>query len=113
MRAAADARIGDDQIGRAKALDEIARRRLGGLGVGDIERVSNDRAGKRAADRAARDQREDGVGGSVVPRQRFSDTGGSAGDDDFGYLPFRTWSTRKLIVSIMPCWLRPWSALTV
>jgi hypothetical protein len=94
MRADAYARVGDDEIRCAEALDEIARRRLRGLGVGDIQLVGDDRAGQRDADRAARDQAEDGVGGGVEPRQRLSDAGGSAGDDDPLYLPFRTWSTR-------------------
>jgi hypothetical protein len=90
MRADADAGIGDDEIRRAEALDEVACRRLSGLGVCNVQLVSENRPRQRDADRAARDQGEDGVGGSVVPRQRLADAGRGAGDDDLVYLPFRT-----------------------
>ena len=62
MGADADARIRDDEIRCAEALDEIARRGLGGLGVDDVELIGDDGAGKREVDRAARDQGEDRVG---------------------------------------------------
>jgi hypothetical protein len=94
MRADTDAGIRDDEVRCAEAADEVLRRGLRRLGVGDVERVGDLRAGQRAADRAARDQAEDGIGRSVVPRERLADAGGGAGDDDALYLPFRTCSTR-------------------
>ena len=99
MRADAYAGVRNDEIGRAEAAEEVARRRLCCLDVGDVQRVGDDGAGKRKADRPARYQAEDGTGGSVEPSQRLSDARGSAGDDyscgGFSYyLAFRTWSTR-------------------
>lgn len=62
MRADADAGIGDDEVRGAEAIDEVLRSSLGGLRVGDIQRIGDDRAGKRDRDRPARDQAEGRAG---------------------------------------------------
>jgi len=75
VRADADAGIGDDEIGRTEAIDEVLRGRLRGLGVSDVERIAGDGAGEGKRDRAAGDQAERRAGRRVVPRQRFADAG--------------------------------------
>jgi hypothetical protein len=94
VRADADARIGDDQVRSAEAIDKVAGGDRGRFCVRDIERIGDDGAGERQADVPARDQAENRVRRGVVPRQRLADARRGAGDDDSLYLPFRTWSMR-------------------
>jgi hypothetical protein len=94
MRANADARVRNDEIGSAEAAEEVARRALDLLRIRYINGVGDDGAGEREGDRPPGDQAEGGVWRGVVPRQRLSDAGGGAGDNNVRYLAFRTWSTR-------------------
>src|SRR5256885_2375125 len=95
-RAAADAGIGDHDVRRTEAADEIARRSGERTLVGHIERVMDHRAGKSAGRRPAGNEPEHRVGRGVMARERLTDARGGAGDDDALrlYLPFLITSIR-------------------
>jgi len=59
VRADADACIGDDDVRRAEAVDEIARRVGERALIGDVERVMGRRARQAAGRPAAGNQSED------------------------------------------------------
>jgi hypothetical protein len=112
MRAGIDAGIGDDELRRAKAVDEIARRIGEAAQIGDIERVVDNGAGEVRRRRAPGNEAQRDAGCSVVAGERLADAGRSAGDDDrtrcfagaeaaaeaaavaVAYLPFLTMLTR-------------------
>jgi hypothetical protein len=82
VRAYADAGVGDHELRRAEAPDEVGGRPPERRRIGDVDRIANHGARQTGAALSAGNQSEDRVRGSVVAGKRLTDARGGAGDDN-------------------------------
>src|SRR5207237_8016090 len=104
-RGRGNTRSGDDQIGRAEAVDEVLRGGGKGGRVAHVELIGDYGTWQAGRRRPAGNQAENGIGRGVVPGECLADARRGSGDDDSPRLylfPFRTTSTSWDTVCSMP-----------